>query len=51
MLDYEVFDCNYLESVGRVPFKTDTGTYKSFAQIQHDIHEKLVSDYARVIQK
>ncbi|MFQ6702954.1 MAG: hypothetical protein ACLRFO_01975 [Alphaproteobacteria bacterium] len=45
------FDCNYLESVGRVPFKTDKGEYKSFAQIQHDIHEKLVSDYARVIQK
>lgn len=45
------FDCNYLESVGRVPFKTDKGEYKSFAQIQHDIHKKLVSDYARVIQK
>lgn len=45
------FDCNYLESVGRVPFKTDKGEYKPFAQIQHDIHQKLVSDYARVIQK
>ncbi|MBQ2859242.1 MAG: hypothetical protein IJE82_02675, partial [Alphaproteobacteria bacterium] len=45
------FDCNYLESVGRVPFKTDKGEYKSFAKIQKDIHQKLVSDYACAIQK
>ena len=42
---------SYLESVGRVPFKTDKGGYKSFAQIQEDIHQKLVSDYACAIQK
>ncbi len=45
------FDCNYLESVGRVPFKNDKGEYKSLVQIQHDIHDKLVADYARAIQK
>ena len=45
------FDCNYLESVGRVPFKTDKGEYKSFAKIQKDIHQKLVLDYACAIQK
>lgn len=45
------FDCNYLESVGRVPFKNDKGEYKSLAQIQHDIHDKLVADYARTMQK
>ena len=45
------FDCNYLEPVGRVPYTDETGKYKSLTQIKHDIHKKLVADYAKAIQK
>lgn len=41
------FDCNYLESVGRVPYRDKNGQCKPLAQLQRDIYEKLVSDYVR----
>ncbi len=45
------FDCNYLESVGRVPYRDSAGNLKTLAQIQRDIHAKLVSDYTCASQK
>ena len=45
------FDCNYLESVGRVSYRGVDGKCKSLDQIKHDIHNKLVADYARAMQK
>ena len=45
------FDCNYLESIGRIPYRNSAGQLKTLAQIQCDIHAKLVSDYARATQK
>lgn len=45
------FDCNYLESVGRVSYRGVDGKCKSLDQIKHDIHNKLVADYWHAIQK
>lgn len=45
------FDCNYLESVGRVSYINKNKEHKTFKQIQHDIHKQLVNDYTRAIQK
>lgn len=45
------FDCNYLESVGLVSYRGADGKCKSLDQIKHDIHNKLVVDYARATQK
>ncbi len=45
------FDCNYLESVGRVPYKNAVGKYKTLPQIQDDIHRKLVADYTQAYTK
>ncbi len=44
------FDCNYLESVGRVPYRDENGKCKPLTQLQHDIHKKLVTDYIHAIR-
>lgn len=41
------FDCNYLESVGRVPYRDAFGKCKAWPQIQEDIHKKLVAEYKK----
>ncbi|MBO5946649.1 MAG: hypothetical protein J6Q44_00705 [Alphaproteobacteria bacterium] len=45
------FDCNYLESVGRVSYRGADGKCKSLNQIKSDMHNKLVADYMCAIQK
>lgn len=45
------FDCNYLESVGRVPYIDEKGEYKSINRIRRDIYTQLVQEYGRAISK
>lgn len=45
------FDCNYLETVGRVSYVRGDGTLKTFDEIREGIHKKLVADYARELSK
>lgn len=44
-------DCNYLESVGRVPYIDENGEYKTMGRITKDIHDKLVADFRAELLK
>lgn len=44
-------ECDFVDSVGRVPYVADDGQMKSFQQIKTDIHKKLVEDYKKVVAK
>lgn len=44
-------DCDYLETVGRVPYRKKNGQMKSMSTLRREIYSKLVIDYKKAISK